>query len=78
MNHIPIEIPKFKEECFINVKNFALLYPEKMKDYIIILSNDKFFLNESKLHYDFDVVRSIYFSWISTIKVLLKNQKLIV
>ena len=39
------------------------------------MANDEFFLNSSKIYYDFDVVRSIYFSWISTIKVLLKNNK---
>lgn len=74
MSNIPIDIPKFKEECFTNVKNFAALYPEKFIEHLKELSNDRFFLNESKIYYDFDVVRSIYFSWISTIKVLLKNQ----
>ena len=34
MIHIPIDIPKFKEECFTNVKNFAILYPDEIIKHI--------------------------------------------
>jgi len=40
MVHIPIDNPKFKEECFTNVKNFTCLYPDKISEQIQILSND--------------------------------------
>lgn len=32
METIPIDIPKFKEECFTNVKNFTMLFPDKISE----------------------------------------------
>lgn len=30
LQKIPINVPKFKEECFINVKTFVFLFPKQM------------------------------------------------
>ena len=73
IEHIPINLAKLKDECFSNIKNFFTLYPEKMIKNIKKLSKDKFFLNKSKLYYNYENVRSTYFSWISSIKFVLKK-----
>ncbi len=64
---------KLIEECFSNIKILSYIWPEDVMPIIVSISQSHYFVNKSSINFDADAIRTIYFNWISTIKVVVKD-----
>jgi hypothetical protein len=69
------DYPKLIEDCFINIKIMISVWPEEAINIVIDLAQSEFFYNKTLTYFDHDTIRTIYFNWISSIKVIVKDSK---